>query len=154
MIAGLDRARVWSARFSRALHLGRSLMVSSTSKDGDARRVRLEVIAHTFQGMGICTVCEMVMADAQLGQRPTERALDEYPPEWQEEWRRLTEWVYDLIEHHGDRITIKVIDPQSPEGLFKSLRYRVRRYPTWVVDGRTRVVGWDREALNAALTGP
>ena len=128
-------------------------MVSSTRKDGDAGRVRLEVIAHAFQGMGICTACELVMADARLGQRPIKRALDEYPPEWQEEWRHLTEWVYDLIEHHGDRITIKVIDPQSLEGFFKSLRYRVRRYPTWVVDGRTRVVGWDREALEAALKG-
>jgi hypothetical protein len=116
--------------------------------------VRLEVIAHTFEGMGICTACEVVMAEARLGQRPTERALDEYPLEWQEEWQRLTEWVYDLAGRYGDRIVIKVIDPQSPEGFFKSLRYRVRRYPTWVVDGKTRVVGWDREALDAALSRP
>ena len=118
----------------------------------DASSVRLEVIAHTFQGMGICTACELVMADASLGPRPMERALDEYPPDWQEDWQRLTQWVYDLIDRYGERIAIKVIDPQSPEGLLKSLRYRVRRYPTWVVDGRTRVVGWDREALDAALS--
>ena len=129
-------------------------MVSSTRNSGDAGRVRLEVIAHTFQGMGICTACELVMADARLGQRPTERALDEYPSEWQEEWQRLTEWVYDLAGRYGDRIAIKVIDPQSLEGLYKSLRYRVRRYPMWVVDGKTRVVGWDREALDAALPRP
>lgn len=91
------------------------------------------------------------MADAEVGERPTERALDEYPQEWQEEWRRLADWVYDLAGRYGDRILIKVIDPQSPEGLFKSVRHRVRRYPTWVVNGRTRVVGWDREALEAAL---
>jgi hypothetical protein len=113
--------------------------------------VLLEVVAPTFQGLGICTACELVMADAELGQRPTERALDEYPPEWQEEYRRLTEWVYDLASRYGDQIQIKVIDPQSPQGLLKSLRYRIRRYPTWVVDGNTRVVGWDREALEAAL---
>jgi hypothetical protein len=62
--------------------------------------------------------------------------------------------VYDLAGRYGDCIVIKVIDPQSPEGLFKSLRYRVRRYPTWVVEGKIRVVGWDREALNAALSRP
>jgi hypothetical protein len=97
-------------------------MASDRSKGSG--RVRLEVIAHTFEGMGICTACEVVMAEARLGQRPTERALDEYPLEWQEEC------------------------------FFKSLRYRVRRYPTWVVDGKTRVVGWDREALDAALSRP
>ncbi len=127
-------------------------MAPNTGHDRDVSRIRVEVIAHTFQGMGICTACELVMAEAKVGERPTERALDEYPLEWQEEWLRLTEWVYDLAERYGDQIAIKVIDPQSPEGLLKSLRYRVRRYPTWVVDGKSRVVGWDREALDAALS--
>jgi hypothetical protein len=129
-------------------------MARSAGKKSNASQVRLEVIAHTFQGMGICTACELVMAEAKVGERPTERALDEYPREWQEDWQRLTEWVYDLAGRYGDRIAIKVIDPQSPEGLFKSLRYRVRRYPTWVVDGKARVVGWDRAALDAALPRP
>lgn len=113
--------------------------------------IRLEVIAPTLQGLGMCTACELVLAEAGLGQDPSERALDEYPQEWQDEFRRLTDWVYDLAGRYGDQILIKVIDPQSPEGLLKSVRYRVRRYPTWVVDGKTRVVGWDRQALEAAL---
>jgi hypothetical protein len=113
--------------------------------------VRLEVIAPTFQGLGFCMACELVMAEADLGESPTERALNEYPQEWQEEVRRLTDWVYDLAGQYGDQILIKVIDPQSPEGLFKSLRHRVRHYPTWIVNGKVRVVGWDRSALTAAL---
>jgi len=112
--------------------------------------VHLEVIAPTFQGLGICTACELVMAEGEVGERPAERALDEYPQEWQEECRRLTEWVYDLAGRYGDQIRIKVIDPQSPEGLLKSLRYRVRRYPTFVVEGK-KVVGWERERLEAAV---
>ena len=116
--------------------------------------VRLEVIAHTFEGLGICTACELVLSEAGVGEHPSERALDEYPEEWQDEFRRLTDWVYDLAGRYGDRILIKVIDPQSPEGLFKSLRYRVRHYPTWIVNGKTRIVGWDRPALEAALEGP
>jgi hypothetical protein len=116
--------------------------------------VRLEVIAPTFQGMGMCTACELVLANAGLGDSPSERALDQYPPEWQKEVRRLSDWVYDLADRYGDRILIKVIDPQSPEGLLKSLRHRVRRYPTWIVDGKVRVVGWERQALEAALARP
>jgi len=114
----------------------------------------LEVIAPTFQGLGICTACELVAAGATVGEHPAERALDEYPPEWQDEVHRLADWVYDLAERYGEGLLIKVIDPQSPRGLVKSLRYRVRRYPTWIVDGKTRVVGWDRQALEAALQRP
>jgi hypothetical protein len=113
--------------------------------------VRLEVIAPTFQGLGLCTSCELVLAEARVEENPVERGLDEYPPEWQDDYRRLTEWVYDLAGRHGDRLLIKVIDPQSPEGLLKSLRYRVRRYPTFVIEGKTRIAGWDRERLDESL---
>ena len=113
--------------------------------------IRLDVIAPTLQGLGMCIACELVMAEADMGDHPADRALDEYPQEWKEEYQRLTDWVYDLAHRYGDRIRIKVIDPQSPEGLLKSLRYRVRSYPTWVVDGKTRVVGWDLESLEATL---
>ena len=87
-----------------------------------------------------------------MGENPATRAFAEYPQEWQDDYQRLADWVYDLAGRYGDRLLIKVIDPQSPEGLLKSLRYRVRRYPTFVIDGRKKVVGWQRERLEAALT--
>ena len=113
--------------------------------------IRLEVIAPTFEGLGLCTACELVLSEAGVGEHPGERALDEYPQDWQDDYRRLTDWVYDFADRYGDRVFIKVIDPQSPEGLLKSLRYWVRHYPTWIVNGKKRVVGWDRQALEAAL---
>jgi len=70
---------------------------------------RLEVIAPTFEGLGICTSCELVLAEAGVGENPTTRAFDEYPQEWQDDYRRLTEWVYDLAGRYGDRLLIKVI---------------------------------------------
>jgi hypothetical protein len=115
------------------------------------RPIRLEVIAPTFEGLGICTACELVLSEAGVGQHPAERALDEYPQEWQDGYERLSNWVYDLAERYGDGILIKVIDPQSPEGLLKSLRYWIHHYPTWVVNGKKKVVGWDRSALESAL---
>jgi len=99
----------------------------------------------------MCISCELVLAEAGVGENPATRAFNEYPQEWQDDYRRLTDWVYDLAGRYGDRLLIKVIDPQSPEGLLKSLRYRVRRYPTFVIDGKTEVVGWQREQLEAAL---
>jgi hypothetical protein len=95
--------------------------------------------------------CELVFSEAGVGQRPVLGALEEYPADWQAEYQRLSDWVYDLAGRYGNRLIIKIIDPQSPEGLLKSVRYRVRRYPTWLVNGKERIVGWDRPALEAAL---
>ncbi len=113
--------------------------------------VRLEVIAPTLEGLGLCTSCELILAEAGVGERPHERALDEYPQEWQDECRQLADWVYELAARYSGRVLIKVIDPRSPEGLVKSLRYGVRRYPTFIVAGQKKVVGWDRERLEATL---
>jgi hypothetical protein len=113
--------------------------------------LRLEVIAPTFEGLGICTACELVLSEAGVGEHPTRRDFDEYPQDWQDDYLRLTDWVYDLTDRYGERILIKVIDPQSPEGLFKSVRYWVRHYPTWIVNGKKCVAGWDRPALEEAL---
>lgn len=114
--------------------------------------VRLEVIAPILQGSGLCSSCELVLAGANLGPGPAERAQDEYPPEWQQDYQRLIDWVYDLSATFGSHLTIKVIDPRSPEGLLKSVKYRVRHHPTWIVNGQKRIRGWDHPALEAALS--
>jgi hypothetical protein len=70
-----------------------------------------------------------------------------------EDYQRLSDWLIDLSARYGERILIKVIDPQSLEGFFKCLRHRVRRYPTFIIKGpqKQKLTGWDREALEAAL---
>jgi hypothetical protein len=113
--------------------------------------LHVDVITPTVQRLALCSTCELFLGEAGVAEDPAQGALAEYPQEWQEEYRRLSDWVYELADRYGDQILIKVIDPQSAEGLFKSLRHRVRRYPTWIVDGTTRVVGWDRAALEAGI---
>ena len=135
---------------------GESSMIGNDGRGISARRhtvnpIRLEVIAPTFEGLGMCTSCELVLAGAGVGKNPATRALEEYPKDWQDDYQRLTDWVYDLAARYGGRLLIKVIDPQSPEGLLKSLRHRIRRYPTFVIDGKKKVVGWQQEQLEAVL---
>jgi hypothetical protein len=68
-----------------------------------------------------------------------------------EEHYRLSALVVELINLFNDGIIIHVIDPQSLRGFFKSLRYRVRKYPTFIVEGQELIVGWNRAALDRAL---
>jgi len=113
--------------------------------------VQVEVISPLPEGWGICMSCEMLMARANLDKAPYERGLDEYPPEWQEEFQRLASFVMELAVQYGDRIQIRIWDPRSLQGLAKSLRHGVRRYPTFVVDHRIKITGWDVPGLEQAL---
>jgi hypothetical protein len=109
--------------------------------------VHVDVISPLPEGWGICLSCEMLMAHANLDQAPHERGLDEYPPEWQEEFQRLSDVVMSLSTRYQDSILIRIWDPRSLQGLMKSIRYWVRRYPTFIVEGREKVTGWDVEQL-------
>ena len=87
------------------------------------------------------------MARANLDQAPHQRGLDEYPPDWQEEIQRLSDVVMDLSNRYQDSILIRIWDPRSLQGLVKSIRYWVRRYPTFIVEGQNKITGWDVEQL-------
>ena len=113
--------------------------------------VSVDVIAVLPEGWGLCNSCELLMARANLDQAPPDRGLDEYPSEWQADFRRLSALIYDLSDRYGDRVLIRIFDPRSWQGLLKALRHGVRRYPTFVVGGRTKVVGLDEQALEGAL---
>jgi len=112
--------------------------------------VQVEVIAPLPEGWGICLSCEMLMARANLDKAPAERGLDEYPPEWQAEFHRLSDLILDLASRYGGRVLIRVWDPRSLQGMWKSIRHGVRRYPTFVVAGH-KISGWDTASLEQTL---
>lgn len=113
--------------------------------------VSVQVIAPVLTDFFHCMHCERLFDQADIGRQVHQEELDQYPEDVKQEAARLAGWLSDLTHHYGDQIHIRVIDPQSPEGLFLSLRYWVRKYPTFIVDGCEKVAGWDREALQAIL---
>jgi hypothetical protein len=60
--------------------------------------------------------------------------------------------VQGILTKHCDQVIVKVIDAASVEGLIKSLRYRVRRYPAIVIDGKNRYPGGNFEGAAEAIT--
>jgi len=112
--------------------------------------ILIDVIAPLPEGWGICVSCEMMLARANLDTAPTERGLDEYPPDWQADFHRLSDVVIDLSARYGDRVLIRLWDPRSLQGMWKSLRHGVRRYPTFLVQGR-KISGLDSVQLERAL---
>lgn len=91
------------------------------------------------------------MARANLDKAPHERGLEEYPPEWMEDFERLSAFILELAGRYGEKVMIRLWDPRSLQGMFKSIRYGVRRYPTFVINGREKVIGLNLPLLEQAL---
>ena len=87
------------------------------------------------------------MSQVKVGQAPQERGLEEYPPEWQEEFKHLSSTIISLSEQYPNEVQIRIWDPRSLQGMWKSIRYGIRRYPTFIVDGRSKFSGWDTAEL-------
>jgi hypothetical protein len=77
--------------------------------------------------------------------------MDEYPLDLKEEYLKLCDWIRELTGLYKDSLLIKLIDAQSILGLYTSLRHWVRKYPTFIVEGKETYTGWDRERLQNLL---
>jgi hypothetical protein len=77
--------------------------------------------------------------------------VNEYPSDLKEEFAKLSDWLRELTRLYKHRLLIKVIDAQSLFGIYKSLRHRIRKYPTFIVEGRETYAGWDKDQLESLL---
>jgi hypothetical protein len=113
--------------------------------------VQIDVFYPVPEGWGMCSTCEMMLAQADLDQAPAERGLDEYPPEFREEFQRLSSLLITLAERYKANVKIRIWDPRSLQGMVRSIRYWIRRYPTFILDGHTKLTGWDTPKLEQYL---
>lgn len=108
------------------------------------RSVRVEVITYAPTAFYHCQHCEVAFSHTGIGERiHREQARGSLPPELQTEFAAIADWVHHLLERHGRRIDVRVIDAASLQGVWKSLRYGTRTYPAVVVDGEDRYVSAD-----------
>jgi hypothetical protein len=77
--------------------------------------------------------------------------MEEYPLELKEEYLKLSDWIKELIRIYDQSLIIKLIDAQSILGFYKSLRHWVRKYPTFIVEGKETYTGWDKGQLKDLL---
>ncbi len=91
------------------------------------------------------------MSQVNLGQAPQERGLEEYPPDWQEDFRKLSSILIGLSDRYPNDVQIRIWDPRSLQGMWKSIRHGIRRYPTYIINGRDKFVGWDTVGLEQYL---
>ena len=113
--------------------------------------VQIDVFFPIPEGWGFCNACETMIAQAGLDKAPYERGLDEYPPEMKQDFQRLSDTVYSLADRYREQVRIRIWDPRSFQGLIKSIRYGVRQYPTFIINGHLKVKGWDMDRLDQII---
>jgi hypothetical protein len=104
----------------------------------------VEIIAYAPTQFYHCAHCEVVWNAADIPnvrkwhQESLETAM---PPEMMQEYTQLSDWVINAAEHYGGRVVFKVIDAASLEGVYKALRYGVRKFPAVIIDGKGKTIG-------------
>jgi hypothetical protein len=114
--------------------------------------VLVEVFFPIPEGWGLCLSCEAMLAHANLEKAPYDRALESLPQDWVDDFVKLRDLVLRLTDQFDGHILLRIWDPRSVPGVFKCLRYWIRRYPSFVIDNRIKVSGWDIEKLKDAIT--
>lgn len=98
-----------------------------------------------------CISCELFYNETKIGQQVDNEIMHEYPQDILEEQQRLSTMVVELINRFQNKISIRIIDPNSLQGIMESLKYRVRSYPTFIIDGKEKVIGWNQAAVEEAI---
>jgi hypothetical protein len=113
--------------------------------------VRLEIVTRVLTTFDHCSHCEIIFDQAEINRKFHQRDLNEYPPDLAEEFVRLSDWIKELSRLYRHRLLIRLIDVQSPLGIYKALRHRIRTYPAFIINGKEKYTGWDRERLEQLL---
>ena len=115
------------------------------------RPILLEIVSKVFTTFNHCRHCEILFGQAGLDQKFHQKEINEYPSDLKEEYIILSDWIRELRRLYKHRLLIKLIDIQSPLGIYKTLRHRIRTYPTFVVEGKETYAGWDKNHLEGLL---
>jgi len=115
------------------------------------RPIRLEIVTNVITHYDQWRHCETLFGEAGLDEKFHQRETDEYPLDFKEEYAKLSDWIRELAELYKHRLFIKLIDVQSPLGIYKSLRHWIRKYPTFIVEGQETYTGWDKGRLENLL---
>ena len=113
--------------------------------------ILLEVVARVMTSFDQCRRCKILFDQTGLNQKIQQKEIDEYPPDLREENRKLSDWMRELNRLYRHRLSIRLIDAPSLLGIYKSLRYRIRTYPTFIVEKKETYVGWDKSQLESLL---
>jgi hypothetical protein len=86
-----------------------------------------------------------------LREKRDNQIINEYPEDLKEDYLYLSNWIRELSRKYEQQILIKITDAQSLQGFYKSIRYWIFRYPTFIINKREKYTGKDKIQLDSLL---
>jgi len=114
----------------------------------------VEIIAYAPTQYFHCQHCELVWDQAQIDgvKKFHADALEtSIPPEMMQEYQSLSDWIRNTVKRYSGRATFRVVDAASVEGVWKTLRYGVRKYPAFVIEGQDKLTGTNFAQVEARI---
>jgi len=114
----------------------------SEGRSGRPRPVLVEIVTYAPTIFFHCQHCEVAFGQTGIGERlHRDQARESLPENLRAEFAQVADWAHRLLDRHGRRIQIRVIDAASLQGFWKSLRHGTRTYPAVIVDGQECYAG-------------
>jgi hypothetical protein len=114
--------------------------------------LQIEIIAYAPTAYYHCQHCEVVWQETGFSKGVRQEQLGSgLPEDMLNEYAAVSDWVRRLLREYCDRVMVQVIDAASIEGVWKSLKYGVRRYPAVVIDGQAKSIGTDFAMADASI---
>ena len=114
--------------------------------------VLVEVVAPMLSSVEMsCRGCGAIMQSIGMRSQDRKSCVDGYPDDWKFAVASLSKWIGDLSRLYRHRIMIRIIDAQSPFGLWKQLRHKVFKFPAFIVDKKKTYIGWEYAELEALI---
>ena len=95
--------------------------------------------------------CRFMIDTLGLRRNHRQSCADEYPEDWKQAGVYVSNWIREIANLYRHRILIIVIDAQSPMGMWKQIRYRLFKFPAFIVDKKLTYIGWDHSQLEALI---
>jgi hypothetical protein len=115
--------------------------------------VNVEIIAYAPTAFYHCQHCEIAWKEIGVSNRfHDEQVESSLPEDLAKDYQAISDWVRDLFRQYCDQVAIKVIDATSVEGVWKSLRYGVHRYPAVIVNHKAG--SWEMHCLPLEKKSP
>jgi hypothetical protein len=87
-----------------------------------------------------------------LSEKYDEGMLKEYPEAVVEEHKKISEILVSLQRYFGSHLRLEIVDARSPKGVWYSVKFGVRKYPCFFVDGKVKFEGFpDLEEIRKAI---
>ena len=115
----------------------------------------VEIIAYAPTAYFHCQHCEIVFDQYDVkGVKKfhADAVQTSIPADMMQEYNQLSDWVMNAVERFGGRVVFKVIDAASVEGLLKSVRYGVRKFPAVVIEGKDKHAGADFKQAESLIS--